>query len=433
MKRTTMIAVLALAAAVLVTFALWRAGDDGAAGGGPPGTMGGGLGPTVVTVEEVTRGAFTPETVYVGTLEAETAADIATRSSGQLVEVRADVGDRVRRGEVLARIDAADERERIGEAQANLEMAQATLAQRRAALGIAETTAGRTAALFAENLVARQQLDALEAEVAGARAQVAVAEAQVAQARAALSAAQVALEQTLVVAPFDGVVGRRYVELGAFASQNDPVFQVADLSTIRVTVSLPERQAALVERGQAAVLELRSLPGETFRGRVARVSDVLDPRSNTAEAQVELENPGARLKPGMFAQVTIALPGDAEALLVPVEAVVEADGRHWVFVAERAAAAAAGAPPGAAPATGPPAAGPNHVARRRPVEVLGRADGQRAVTGEIAAGDRVITLGHEGLTDGAAIEIGGEGPVREAESSRGGAPATTDHGKEAAS
>lgn len=422
-----MIAVLALAAAVLVTFALWRGGDDGAAaGGGPPG-MGGGRGPTVVTVEEVTRGAFTPETVYVGTLEAETAADVATRSAGQLVEVRADVGDRVRRGEVLARVDAADERERIGQAQANLEMAQATLAQRRAALGIAETTAGRTAALFEENLVPRQQLDAIEAEVAGARAQVGVAEAQVAQARAALSAAQVALEQTLVVAPFDGVIGRRHVELGAFASQNDPVFQVADLSTIRVTVSLPERQAALVERGQPAVVEMRSLPGETFRGRVARVSDVLDPRSNTAEAQVELANPGARLKPGMFAQVTIALPGDAEALLVPVEAVVEADGRHWVFVAEKAGEAAAGAPPGAAPAAGPPGGSPggspSHVARRRPVEVLGRADGQRAVTGDLAPGERVITLGHEGLTDGAAVEVAGEGPVREAETGRADAPA----------
>jgi RND family efflux transporter MFP subunit len=293
--------------------------------------------PTVVTVENVTRGAFTPETVYVGTLEAETAADVATRSAGQVVEVRADVGDRVRRGEVLARIDAADERESIDQAQANLEMAQATVAQRRAALGIAETTAARTTALFAENLVPRQQLDAIEAEVAGARAQVAVADAQVAQARAALSAARVALEQTLVVAPFDGVIGRRYVELGAFASQNDPVFQVADLSTIRVTVSLPERQAALVERGQPAVLELRSLPGETFRGRVARVSDVLDPRSNTAEAQVELDNPGARLKPGMFAQVTIAQPGEAEALAIFRR--VFAEEPRWVEVTRRLAPA----------------------------------------------------------------------------------------------
>ncbi|HEX6201903.1 MAG TPA: efflux RND transporter periplasmic adaptor subunit [Thermoanaerobaculia bacterium] len=422
MKRTTTIGVAVLAVAGVVTFGLWRSGGDGAAGqaGMPPGAMGGMRGPTVVTVGEVVRGPFTPETAYVGTLAADSEADVAVRSAGPLVEVTAEVGDRVRRGQVLARIDAADERERIDQAQANLEMAQATLAQRRAALGIAETTAGRTAALFEQSLVPRQQLDAIEAEVAGARAAVDVAAAQVAQARAALSAARVALEQTLVVAPFDGVVGRRYLDLGAFASQNDPVFQVADLSTIRVTVSLPETQAARVESGLPAIVELRSLPGETFRGRVARVSDVLDPRSNTAEAQVELTNPDGRLKPGMFAQVTIALPGEAEALLVPAEAVVEADGRHWVYVVEEAREAAAGGPPGAAPAAGPPAGdGPGRVARRRPVELLGRADGRRAVTGELAAGERVITLGHEGLADGAAVELAGTRPAREAEGSRG--------------
>lgn len=417
MKRTTTIGLVVLAVAGLVTFALWRSGGD-AGGGMPPGMMGGARGPTVVTVDQVVRGAFTPETAYVGTLEAETAADVAVRSAGPLVEVLAEVGDRVRRGQVLARLDAADERERVDQAQANLEMAQATLEQRRAAAGIAATTAERTAALHEQSLVSSQQKDAVAAELEGARAVVAVAEAQVAQARAALSAARVGLEQTLVVAPFDGVVGRRYLDLGAFASQNDPVFQVADLSTIRVTVSLPERQAALVEPGLPAMLELRSLPGEVFRGRLARVSDVLDPRSNTAEAQVELANPDGRLKPGMFAQVTLALPGADEALLVPVEAVVEADGRHWVYVVEEARQAAADAAPGAAPAAAPPAA---HVARRRPVEVLGRADGRRAVAGEVAAGERVITLGHEGLTDGAAVEVAGDGPAREAQSSRSAA------------
>lgn len=420
MKRTTTIGVAVLAVAGLVTAGLWRSGGDqaGAGGGMPPG-MGGVRGPTVVTVGEVARGPFTPETAYVGTLAADTAADVAARSAGPLVEVSAEVGDRVRRGEVLARVDAADERERIEQAQANLEMARATLAQRQAALGIADTTTERTSALFEQNLVPRQQLDAIEAERAGARAAVDVAAAQVAQARAALSAAEVALEQTRIVAPFDGVVGRRYLDLGAFASQNDPVFQVADLSTIRVAVALPEAQAARVGPGLPAVVELRSLPGERFGGRVARVSDVLDPRSNTAEAQVELANPGGRLKPGMFAQVTIALPGEAEALLVPDEAVVEADGRHWVYVVEEAGeAAAADAPPGAAPASGPEA---GRFARRRPVELLGRADGRRAVAGELAAGERVITLGHEGLADGAPVEVAGEPPPREAEGSRAGA------------
>ncbi|HUO86672.1 MAG TPA: efflux RND transporter periplasmic adaptor subunit [Thermoanaerobaculia bacterium] len=429
MKRTTMIGAIALAAAVVVTLALWRSGGDGAAAGsgGPPMGRGGG-GPTVVSVGEVVRGDFTPETVYVGTLQADTSADIAVRSAGPLVEVSAEVGQRVRRGQVLARIDAADERERIAQARANLAMAEATLDQRRAALGIAQTTAERTRALFEQSLVPHQQLDAIDAEVAGARAQVAVAEAQVAQARAALSAGQVALEQTLIVAPFSGVVGRRYLDLGSYASQNDPVFQIADLSTIRVTVALPERQAALVEPGLPATLTLRSLPGETFRGQVARLSDILDPRSNTAEAQVEVSNPGGRLKPGMFAQVTISLPGQAEALLVPDAAVVEEEGRLWVYVVEEGRNVA-GTTPGASPAAGPPGEeGSTLIARRRPVEVLGRSDGRRAVAGPLTAGERVITLGHEGIADGAAIRLEGALPVREAET-RGEVPRAAARGE----
>jgi RND family efflux transporter MFP subunit len=331
------------------------------------------------------------------------------------VEISADLGDRVREGHVLARIEPAEEEERLEQARANLRIAEAALTQRRASLRIAETTASRTAALFEQNLVSRQQNDAVEADLEGARAQVQLAEAQVAQVRSALSSAEVELAATRVVAPFDGVVGRRYLDRGAFAAANAPVMSVVDLSTIKTTIALPERDAPFVAVGQPATVRVGSLPGVDFAGRVARVGAIFDPDSATTRAEVEVENAEGRLKPGMFATVTIALDDESEALLVPQAAVLEEEGRSWVFVVNEKhgdeAAVAADEP-----------TSPGLVAQRTEVHTLGTAldpdvpeenggsgdparAGWVAVDGSLEAGERVITLGHESLADGAAVRI----------------------------
>jgi len=419
MRRRNIGVGIGLAIAVVAALGWWNRGDDETAAGAP--AFGGARPPATVTVAEVVHGPFVPETAFVGTLEARSSAQVAARSAGALVAVRADVGDRVRGGELLAQIDPAEEAQRLEQARAALRIAEATLDQRRAALGIAATTARRTAALLEQNLVPRQQYDAVVAELDGARAEVALAEAQVEQARAGRSGAEVALEQTRVVAPFDGVVGRRFLDLGDFAAQNEVVFQIADLSLIKVTVALPERQAARVEAGLPAAVSVASLPGETWHGRVARISDVLDPRSNTAETQIEVDNPDRRLKPGMFAEVTIALEVREEAMLVPGSAVVEEEGRYWVYVVEDRSAPSVDGP--AAPAAGP-AGSPDAIAHRREVTVLGHASGDDrvAVSGDLAPGQRVITLGHESLSDGAPVQVGDSRGGAERQIGRRGRP-----------
>lgn len=417
--RPSLTALVFAAAASLPLFLAGGCGGDDVSAGGPPWGGGGGRPPAVVRTAPVETGSFTAHAEYVGTLEARSAADLYARSSGPVVEIRADLGDRVREGQVLAVIEGAEERERIEEARANLRMAEATLAQRRAALDIARTTAQRSSSLFEQDLVSRQQLDSLEAEVQGARAQVQLAEAQVEQSRSALSSAEVELQQTRVVAPFDGVVGRRYLDRGAFAATNSPVLSVVDLSIIKITIPVPERDAAALSVGQPATVRVGSLPGEEFPGRVARMAAVFDPESATTRAEVEVDNLDGRLKPGMFATVEIALADETEALLVPAEAVLDEDGRSWIFVvaeAKKPEGEREGAAPEASearPGGGPPAeTGPSPtVARRLEVRTLGTArDGDAvAVEGDLEPGQRIIVLGHEGLTDGAAVTVATEG------------------------
>jgi RND family efflux transporter MFP subunit len=417
-----------LAAAVLALLYFLVCARDPQAAQGPGGFGGmaggmGGFGPAVVETAPVGRGPFEIWGEWVGTLEARSQADLYAKTPGQIVQVLVDTGDRVQQGQVLARIDAAAQREQIDQLAAAVEMARATLAQRRAAQEIARGNAVRTQSLYEQQLVALQQQEAAQAELKGAEAQVQVARAAVEQAQANLSAGRVELEQTLIRAPFSGSVGKRHLDLGAFAAGNQPVFTLIDVSTIETTLPLSEKDAAQVRVGQPAVVTVEALRGAEFQGKVARIASLFDPRTNTAEAEVEIANPDGRLKPGMFASVAVALSTAPDALLVPRSALVEEERATYVFTVERAAPRPEGAGVGAgreggrsgganggggAPG-GPGAGGPSWTAKRVQVEVLGTGGGGgrplAAVQGTLRKGQPVITLGQQELRDGSPVVL----------------------------
>lgn len=404
--------------ALVVLPALLACSDDGqVAGAGSP-WNGGARPPAVVETAPLEQGAFQVETEFVGTLKADTAADLYARSSGPVVRLEADAGDRVRQGQVLAALEGDEARQQVEAAQAALRIAEATLSQRQANLEVAEATSRRTENLFSQDLVSEQDRDTTRAELVGARAQLELARAQIEQARSNLSGARLELSKTQVLAPFSGWIGERYLDLGDLASTNRPVFSLVDLATIRTTVPLTERDAARIRIGQPAEVTVASFPGETFPGRVARIASVFDPETNTTEAQIEVDNADARLKPGMFATLRIAYRTEPTALLVPGAALVETPRETYVFVAEKAAPGAGGASPAGGPS------GPSWVARKVPVRVVGTGgstDSLAAVEpladadvpgGEggadfLVPGARVIILGQDSLSDGAPVTLAG--------------------------
>lgn len=426
MNRKLLIRSLAVIVALAAVWFFFFRGDD-AAEGGPPGMGRGGPGgfggpgsfgaPAVVRTQPVEQGEFEIWAEFVGTLKAEAQADLYAKLPGQIVEMRADTGDRVRKGQVLARIDPGELGQRIEQMEAALRMARATLGERRSALDVAQATADRTESLYDQELVSQQQQDTVHAELLKARSQVQVAEAQIEQAQANLGAARAEHAKSLIVAPFAGVVGKRHLDLGAFAATNRPVFTLVDLSTIRTTIPLTQKDAARIEVGQTAQVTSDAFPGTTFTGRVARISSVFDPSTNTTEAEVEIDNPDGRLKPGMFATVAVAYRTEPTALLVPKSALVENERESFVFVAEKAP------PAGEGPSAGE---GPGWKARRVPVTRLGTGgEGHRdevAVEGRITAGEPVITLGQQELRDGAAIVVAGQGGPEERTAGAGGPP-----------
>ena len=402
-------------AAVLAGLLAAGCGDGDRAGAAGPGGgqagWGGAQPPAVVTTATVEQGAFAVDARFVATLDAKSSADLYARTSGPIVEVFADSGDPVRSGQLLARIQPDEAAQQVAQAQAALRIAEATLSQRQANVEVASATARRTEALHQQDLVSQQDYDAVQAELVGARAQHELARAQIEQAQTNLAAARLELEKTRLVAPFDGFVGQRYLDLGDFAATNRPVFSVVDLSTIVTTISVTEKDAARVHVGQEARVTSETYPGRVFEGQVARMASVFDPQTNTTEAEIEIDNPDAVLKPGMFAAVQVTYRTEPTALLVPASAVVEGETESHLFVAERVAGEAAAEPRTGRSGEEPEApTGPRWVARKVAVRVVGTGAGGRAAVepaaagGELlASGAQVVVLGQQTLTDGAPI------------------------------
>jgi RND family efflux transporter MFP subunit len=400
----------ALAAGLAGLLAAGCGGGDGDGASGPGGWSGGPP-PAVVTTAPVEQGAFAVDARFVATLEAKSAADLYARISGPIVQVYADSGDRVRAGQLLARIQPDEAEKQVAQAQAALRIAEATLSQRQANLEVAGATARRTEKLFEQDLVSQQDYDMVQAELVGARSQLELARAQIEQARTNLASARLELEKTRLVAPFDGFVGQRYLDLGDFAATNRPLFSVVDLSTIVTTISITEKDAARVHVGQDARVTTQTYPGRVFEGQVARMASVFDPQTNTTEAEIEIDNPDAALKPGMFGAVSVTYRTEPTALLVPASAVVEGETESHVFVAERAAPEARSRPGGEEGEPGGAPAAPRWVARRVAVLVVGAGSGGRSAIEPTAGGEllgsgtRVVVLGQQTLTDGASIVL----------------------------
>jgi RND family efflux transporter MFP subunit len=364
----------------------------GAGGAGQQGGRPGMRPPMTVEVATSRRENLSEHVTVVGNLIGAATVEIVPKVSGRVETIAVKLGDRVRRGQVLARIEDQELQEQVRQAEASHAVAQATIRQREADLKFAETNLERSRSLYERQLLPRQTLDDADARQQAAVAQLDLARAQFQQAQARLQELRITLGNTRIESPVDGWVAKRNLDAGAYASQNAPILAVVDLSTVRMVANLVERDAKRVRAGTAAAVEVDAYPGERFDGRVARVAPVFDPATRTAEMEIEVPNPAGQLKPGMYARVSLTVGERENALVVPRNALVDLEGRRGVFVPQ------------------------DNRAQFRPVET-GLQDAERVeITQGLDEGTRVITTGALALRDGDPIQLPGGGP------SAGGTP-----------
>jgi RND family efflux transporter MFP subunit len=290
-----------------------------------------------VTVLRVTRGPDQNEIRLSGTMQALKEAPILARTDGYLKNRLVDIGDRVHEGQVLAEIDAPELDQQVRQAEAALQQAEAASDQAQASLeqgkvthDLARITAERSKALAGRGIVAQQDNDQSQAQLAAQDANVqALQKAVLAQQsnQAAAKANLVRLQELQgyrqVRAPFDGVITLRNVDVGVLVTTgNTLLYRIAQTGTLRTYVNVAQGDVNSVHVGQVAALTVSNLPGRAFPGTVARMANALDPASRTMLVEIDVANPDSALFPGTFADVSLSGRRENRPLTIPAAAVV---------------------------------------------------------------------------------------------------------------
>jgi RND family efflux transporter MFP subunit len=290
-----------------------------------------------VKVVEVRRSKDPHGIELPGSVQAIAEAPILARADGYLQRRMVDIGDRVKAGQPLAEIEAPEVDEQIRQAKAGLLQAQASVEQASANYergqsdeALAKVTAGRWAALTERGVVSKQENDRYQSEYRSATAATKALEKALAMARSNVAAAEANLARLdkvqsyrEVKAPFDGVITLRNVDAGALVNAGSTLlFRIAQISSLRTYVNVPQANAGEVRAGQQARLTVPNLPGRQFSGTVERTAGALDPASRTLLVEVHMPNPDGALLPGMYARVALTGSRIEEALRIPSDALI---------------------------------------------------------------------------------------------------------------
>ena len=313
------LAIVATAAIGVVAYVVLSPGSDGASAAN---VQSGAAIQTVETVHPVRSDmARTFETN--ATLEAFETADLYPKVSGYLSDVRVDIGDHVKAGQVLATIS-------LPETEKELAEAEATIASKRADLALQRITLERQAGLLKIQGTSQQAYD----EAKG-KADVAAADAALAAATA--EKIRTMLAYTRIVAPFDGIVAQRLVNRGDFvqaatSGRNTPLFTVQRVDKIRIFCNVPESDVSRIRPGLRATIQPFGLNGMNITGQVARYEARLDPQTRNMRTEIDVPNPEGKLYPGMYAQVSLQTEVHRRALEVPASAIGADPSGSYVYV-----------------------------------------------------------------------------------------------------
>ncbi len=308
-----------------------------------------------------------------GSVTAQRRAELSPRVSGLVARIAADVGDRVRAGQLLLELD--DELARLAHQRdlAQLEEAQTRVRE-------AQRLHREARSLVDKAFLPETRLSASRAEVDIARATALRIEAQTRE-----SAERVARHR--VAAPFDGVIARRSAEVGEWVDTGDELFELVATEPLRIDVQVPQERFAELDDGTPVVVMPDALPGTRLAGRIAARVPVGDATARTFLVRVLVDDAGGGIAPGMSAHVQFALGAASGAVAVPRDALLRhPDGRTEVWIAREDGDG-------------------RLTARRREVHVA-RTLGERIEVGEgLSPGERVVIRGNERLQEGQALRV----------------------------
>ncbi|WP_213804618.1 efflux RND transporter periplasmic adaptor subunit [Granulicella sp. dw_53] len=284
-------------------------------------------GPPIVLATRLKAGEAGGHLEMPASIEAFAQTPIYARTSGYVKARYVDIGDRVKKGQLLAVIDDPQTEQALLQAKASLAQSKAQVAQAQANADLSKTTNQRWQSLQGEGVVAQQDADQKRAQFGADAASVIAAQANVAASEANVRNLSEQASFARVIAPFSGIVLSRSIDNGSLISSGSQtgvtqMFTIGQADTVRVFANVPQTNAVGLREGQVAKVAVRELAGQTYTGIVARTSSSIDPGTRTLLIEVDLKNDG-RILPGMYANVIVDIPhGGTLPVLLPANALM---------------------------------------------------------------------------------------------------------------
>ena len=328
---------------------------------------------------ETVKSAAVPELLdVVGSVRARTSAVVSTRIPGTVSVLRVREGDRVKKGQLLAQLDAQENQATAAVATAGIDEARRGLDEALSRKKLADTTFDRYQNLLKEQAVSRQEFDVRQTEKDMAAQGVARAEARLKQAQEGAKASNTMSDYTKIIAPISGIIASKQADLGATVFPGQPLMTIEDDGSYQLELALPENVATKVKPGSPLQVTLDAI-GSSFAARIAEIVPTADPGSRTFMAKIALNQKG--LKSGMFGRGAISLGTTVNGITVPKKAVLDRGALTMVWTVDK-----------------------DNIARMRIVKV-GRETGDRVeILSGLSDGDRVVVSGAEKVTEGAKVE-----------------------------
>jgi RND family efflux transporter MFP subunit len=338
-----------------------------------------------VRAAPVRASASTMTVTWPGTTEAFEQANIYARASGYISRRDVDIGSQVKAGQLLVQITAPELEHQIAQAEGNLAQMKASLELAKANRDLAKVTWSRDDPLVEKGWVTPQQGDTDRLNLQAREASVAVAEANIkAQDALLLVLRQQEVYQT-VVAPFDGVVTQRNIDIGSLvtadATSGTFLFTVMHSDVLRIQLYVPQDEAFGIVPGVVAIVHVPEVPGRDFPGTVARTAEALQPGSRTLLTEIDVPNPDHALSPGVYCTVELKIPRKTPSMIVPSEAIIFNRNGLSVAVVE------------------------NGVAHIHPVTVVRDFGTTVEVSAGVNDGDQVILNPPVDFTDGQKVQL----------------------------
>jgi RND family efflux transporter MFP subunit len=281
--------------------------------------------PSVLVAPVEASAAVVPVTLP-GTTAAFAAANIYARATGYIAKRNVDIGDQVKQGELLAELAVPELDEQISQNEATLEQLKAAVQKAEANATLAQATWSRDKPLLKDGWVTGHQGDIDLQTVKADEAAVSVAQQDVAAQERLLKVLRQNRAYALVVAPFDGVITQRNVDVGALVQGNANtgtfMFEIMQKNVIRVWVYVPQDAAFGVIPGVDAIVRVPELPDHEFQGKVTRIADALQSGTRTLLTEIDIPNPDGALPPGIYCSVELKVPRKTPSFTIPAEALL---------------------------------------------------------------------------------------------------------------